>query len=181
MQNYDCVHSIRLQRDAEGNLCPHIQLRTDLDRILAKASTAGAEVIITGDFNEKWSERGPYRQWMEQNGLVNLLTPDSITGGSTTCFPRGGDPSDIDWALCTHSLYNAGAVRAGVLHEKIGISAHCPIFISVKTKLWLQLSDGDVTNCKTIRGQSHQRRAEGQKSNHVPKAHCQALGKKWLL
>jgi hypothetical protein len=85
---------------------------------------------------------------MEQNGLVNLLTPDSITGGSTTCFPRGGDPSDIDWALCTHSLYNAGAVRAGVLHEKIGISAHCPIFISVKTKLWLQLSDGDVTNCK---------------------------------
>ena len=145
MKERERTHQIRLARDSEGQLCPHKQLRIDIEREFMEAKAAGAELVMTGDFNEKWCKYGPYRRWTEQLGLVNLLTPDSTTGGSTTCFPGNGSiPSDIDWALCTPGLHQAGLINAGVYHAKVGVSAHCPIFINIRAQQWMKLSNGDL-------------------------------------
>jgi len=146
MQQYEHTHNKRLTRDANGDLCPTLQLISDLTFILQQAQADRAEVVIGGDFNEKWHENGAFRSWAESSGfgLKNVLTPDSITGGDTTCFPTSGSPSDIDWVLCTPVLHRQKLIRAGVLHAQPISSAHCPIYISIKAKQWLQLGDADI-------------------------------------
>ena len=86
-----------------------------------------------------------------------LFQSDVETGGSTTCFPgNGAEPSDIDWALCTKGLSDAGMIKAGVYHAKVGVSAHCPIFITIKAQKWLSLVDSDMATYKRHKyGQNH--------------------------
>ena len=148
MRDYEQHTGTRLSRDSNGDLCPYCQLRNDLSETIQEARQAGAEVVLCGDFNEKWHERGEFRTWAETNNLRNVLSPDSLTGGDTTCFPTKGDPSDIDWVLSTPALFDAGLIKAGVLHEFPIASAHCPIFISIKALDWLQLQNADVSRYK---------------------------------
>jgi len=145
MKDYEAVTGKRLARDRNGDLCPYCQIRQELSEVLQAARQAGAELVITGDFNEKWQDNGLYQQWAKSNDLINVLEDDELTGGATTCFPTQGHPSDIDWVLCTPALYNTGHIKAGVLHEKIVATAHCPIFISIKARAWLGLASTEIS------------------------------------
>ena len=144
MKDYESRTSKRLARDKNGNMCPTLQLRDEMGEILREARRHGAEMVFTGDFNEKWVDHGTLRQWAEDNCLCNVLDPDEITGGATTCFPSSGPPSDIDWVLCTPALQNNGLIKAGVLHSKIAATAHCPIFITIRAMEWLKISKADI-------------------------------------
>jgi len=148
MKEYEAASGKRLERKADGDLCPYCQLRKELSLLLSDARAAGAELVITGDFNEKWHMNGEFRQWAQTNNLQNVLDPDSETGGATTCFPTSGAPSDIDWVLSTPGLHSAGMIKAGVLHEAVSNSRHVPIFISIKALQWLKLKNADVASYK---------------------------------
>ena len=144
MKDYETRTSKRLARTPDGDLCPTLQLRDELGEILREARSKGAELVLTGDFNERWEASGIFRQWAEANNLCNVLDPDEITGGATTCFPSSGPPTDIDWVLSTPGLYTAGMIKAGVLHSKIVATAHCPIFVTIKALKWLKLQKSDI-------------------------------------
>ena len=104
MKDLETRSSKRLARTPTGDLCPTLQLKNECNEILLQAKRAGAELVITGDFNERWEEGGIFHDWADDNNLCNVLEPDEVTGGATTCFPSSGDPSDIDWVLSTPGL-----------------------------------------------------------------------------
>jgi len=148
MKDYEAHSNRRLQRNANGDLCPTLQLMADLSEICRDARRLGVQLIFCGDFNEKWSDNGTFHQWATAESLVNILENDAVTGGATTCFPNNADPSDIDWVLCTSALNDKGLIKAGVLHEANIKSAHCPIFVSIKALAWLNIRNAEVARYK---------------------------------
>ena len=136
----------RSERTAEGELCPHLQLQADLAAALMKAQNAGGvQVIMSGDFNESWRQGGPWKQWVQNTTMKNMLQDVPGTGGDTTCFPNNGTPSDIDWVLTTRELASKGWVQTGVKFDCMDASAHGTIFITVQANKWLNLKTKDTT------------------------------------
>ena len=109
-----------MQADEKGKLKPKQQMIKDLTTLGDLADNANAEIIIAGDFNERWSKGGLFQKWVkEESRLTNILQVREGTGGDHTCYSSPHDSwSDIDWVLCSDGLLGEGAVRTAVCSRK---------------------------------------------------------------
>jgi len=96
---------------SNGKFDPAKLLQSDLDDVLQQASSAKAEVLIYGDFNERWyqesggnQKKGPWRTWVESHPIKNILQTDEMSINNATCFLNPKNPSDIDWVLASGRL-----------------------------------------------------------------------------
>ena len=133
-----------MQTDEEGKLCPKAQLIRDLSELRDLADDRKAEIIISGDFNESWKSKGPFRKWVEEESrLTNILQEREGTGGDQTCYSAPHDSwSDIDWVLASDGLLGEGTVLTAVSRQRDG--AHCPIFITVDSEKGLGIGKQEV-------------------------------------
>ena len=80
---------------SNGALDPDKLFRDDMDKLMADAAAARAEVLIYGDFNEKWNQAipGAWRKWSMTHPLKNVLQSDSNSpSANATCFKNPEDP-----------------------------------------------------------------------------------------
>ena len=178
MQQYEKETRKRLARTPSGDLCPHLQLQQDLEKVLGQAAERGAAVTMVGDFNEHWKDNGSWKQWAKSEmRLTNVLQDVPNTGGNTTCFPSNGQPSDIDWVLCTPTLAKNKLITAGVLLDKMDASAHCAIFITIKAREWLGLTGNDIK--RAAKHQYSQNYIKGDEAGKKVRKYQQYLVDAW--
>ena len=67
----------------DGVYDPAKLMRNDISNILQAANKCRAEVLIYGDFNERWYQecngsqvKGEWRCWAEDNSLISILQTD---------------------------------------------------------------------------------------------------------
>ena len=138
----------KMKKDKNRIICPKLQMIEDLDKLRNQAELAGAEIIIMGDFNEKWKEKGLFQEWATDRGrLANVLQGRSGTGGDCTCKSVKKNRTswtDIDWVLCSAGLTGKGLIKTAVWHEPVGTFVHAPIFVTINTNKILGLQQGEV-------------------------------------
>ena len=137
-----------------GEYDPHKLLRKDLDALLLQASQAGAEIVIYGDFNERWYQekagaqiKGDFRSWSENRNLKNILQSDSNTPhANATCFSNPSNPSDIDWILCSSKFAKTAGLKTWVGSYLLAGSQHRPVCLEFDAIKYFGLEASEVTN-----------------------------------
>jgi hypothetical protein len=64
----------------------------DLDkRLRDQAERTGAEIVIMGDFNEKWKEKGPFQEWAINRGRLTKKFYKGGSGAGRDCTCKGAN------------------------------------------------------------------------------------------
>ena len=138
---------------SDGVMDPDKLFRDDMDKLMEDAAAARAEVLIYGDFNEKWSlsTPGAWRNWSTTHPLKNVLQSDSNSpSANATCFKNPAEPTDIDWLLATSRIASkkVGA-RAWISSTSVSGSVHRPVIFEFDASKFFALADSEtIDTCR---------------------------------
>ena len=118
---------------SDGKYDPHKLLQHDLEELKAEAFSHKAELIIGGDFNERFFQsqvNGKLHSWMENEMQLKNIHHNGTKVGNDTCFGSSNGKqwsSDIDWICASENIARTDMSWCWTHHYTCG-GAHRPLF-----------------------------------------------------
>ena len=91
-------------------------------------------------------KKGPWREWVDNHALQNILQSDNTSVSNATCFLNPSNPSPIDWILATSRIGSTNITKASILPNCVLGSVHKPISIEIDAAKFLDLADTEMIN-----------------------------------